>query len=104
MNYDDPFVAPVWFATHDPAALQAEVASTVAFNDFLEGIYAAFGMAVADVESAFSLTDSTIQSDGLPLNVQRACAWTWMCSVGDIHATDSGYAAIAHSFLEVLQP
>jgi lysophospholipase L1-like esterase len=104
MNYYDPFVAPVWFATHDLGALEAEVAGTIAFNDFLEGIYASFGMAVADVESAFSLTDSTIQSDGLPLNVQRACAWTWMCSVGDIHATDPGYAAIARSFLEVLQP
>ena len=37
MNYYDPFAAPVWFQTQSLAALQAEVASTVAFNDLLEG-------------------------------------------------------------------
>ena len=60
MNYYDPFVAPVWFQTQSLAALQARVAATVGFNDFLEGIYAAFGLEVADVESAFEVTDLTL--------------------------------------------
>jgi len=104
MNYYDPFVAPVWFGTQSLAALQSEVASTVAFNDFLESIYAMFGVDVADVEAAFSLTDLTIQLSGLPLNVQRACEWTWMCSVSDIHANSEGYAVIARAFADELAP
>jgi lysophospholipase L1-like esterase len=101
-SYYDPFVAVVWFSTHDLAALQAEVAVSVAFNDFLEGVYAAFGVPVADVESAFAVTDLSIQPSGLPMNVERACAWTWMCSVGDIHANDAGYAAMGEAFADVL--
>ena len=50
--------------------------------------------------SAFSLTDVTIQPSELPLNVQRACEWTWMCSIGDIHANSEGYAVIARAFAE----
>jgi lysophospholipase L1-like esterase len=102
MNYYDPFVAPVWFETQSLAALQSEAASVVAFNDFLEGIYGMFGVDVADVEAAFSLTDVTIQPSGLPANVQRACEWTWICSVGDIHANNEGYAVIARAFAEEL--
>jgi lysophospholipase L1-like esterase len=102
MNYYDPFVAPVWFSTQSLAALQTEVASIVGFNNFLEAIYAAFAMPVADVESEFSLTDLTIQPSGLPLNVERACAWTWMCALGDIHANTAGYQGIAQAFEEVL--
>ena len=104
MNYYDPFVAPVWFGTQSLAALASEVAGIVAFNDFLEGIYGMFGVEVADVEGAFSLTDVTIQPSGLPLNVQRACEWTWMCSVGDIHANSEGYAVVARAFAEELAP
>ncbi len=104
MNYYDPFVAPVWFGTQSLAALASEAASIVAFNDFLEGIYGMFGIEVADVEGAFSLTDVTIQPSGLPLNVQRACEWTWMCSIGDIHANSEGYAVIARAFAEELAP
>ena len=104
MNYYDPFLPLVWFGSQDLAAVQAEVASVVAFNDFLEGIYGAFGLEVADVESAFSVTDLTLQPSGLPLNVQRGCAWTWMCAEGDIHPNSDGYAVIAHAFVDVLQP
>ena len=105
MNYYDPFLAPVWFQTQSLAALQAEVAGVVGFNDFLEGIYQAFGLEVADVESAFSVTDLTL-IDGTPVNVLRACDWTWACAkppVGfNIHANTAGYGAIAEAFLAEL--
>jgi lysophospholipase L1-like esterase len=104
MNYYDPFVAPVWFGTRSVAALQAEAASIVAFNDFLEGIYGAFGVEVADVEAAFSLTDLTLQPTGLPRNVQQACNWTWICSEGDIHPNNDGYGVIAGAFAVELAP
>ena len=105
MNYYDPFVAPVWFQTQSLAALQAEVASVVAFNNLLEGIYQAFGLEIADVEQAFSVTDLTLVG-GTPVSVLRACEWTWACAkppVGfDIHANTDGYGAIAETFLEEL--
>lgn len=101
MNYIDPFLPPVWFGTQNLAALQAEVATVVGFNDFLEGIYGSFGIEVADVESAFSVTDLALQPSRLPLNVQQVCAWTWMCSAGDIHPNTYGYGVIAQAFAEV---
>jgi hypothetical protein len=76
---------------------------TVEFNNSLEAIYTAAGSPVADVETAFSLTDFTPQPDALPLNVQRVCAWTWMCPpVGDVHPNKDGYGVIAHAFQTVL--
>ena len=36
------------------------------------------------------------------MNVERVCEWTWMCSMGDIHANDTGYGEIAEAFLAVL--
>jgi lysophospholipase L1-like esterase len=102
MNYYDPFVAPVWFQTQSLAAVQGRVATSVALNDFLEAIYGAFGVEVADVESAFSVTDLTLV-DGTPVNVLRACAWTWMCSAQDIHANTDGYGVIAGAFLAELE-
>ncbi len=103
MNYYHPFLAPVWFQTQSLAALQAEVDLTVGFNDFLEGIYGAFGIEVADVEQAFSVTDLTLVN-GTPVNVLRACEWTWQCAgppVGfDIHPNKAGYGVIAEAFLD----
>lgn len=103
MSYYDPFLAPIWFGTQDLGALQAEVAAIVWFNDFLEGIYAASGVLVADVETAFQVTDIT-PVGGVPVNVARACQWTWICAVGDTHPNDAGHAVIARAFQEVLQP
>ncbi len=101
MNYYDPIRRSRWFQTQSLAALQAEVAGTVAFNDLLEGIYGGFGMEVADVETAFEVTNVTLSS-GTPVNVVRTCAWTWMCSVGDIHANTDGYGVMAEAFLAEL--
>ncbi len=64
MNFYDPGLADVWFA--NPSALPGEIALIVGFNNVLEGIYAAAGDPVADVESAFSTTDTTLVN-GVPL-------------------------------------
>ena len=92
MNYYQPFVV-AWF--DDPALAHDIVDATVQFNDVLEASYTAAGSHVADVETAFSVTDFTIQPDGLPLNLQRVCQWTLMCTVGDPHPNDDGSGAIA---------
>ena len=98
MNYYDPFLAPAWFSAHDLTALHADVSNDVAVEGLFDSLYAAAGDPDADVLNAFSTADLTIQPDGLPLNVARICQWTWMCSAGDIHANDPGYAVIAEAF------
>jgi len=58
------------------------------------GIRAHFGQAMMDT------------GEDVPLNVLRACQWTWACAgppVGfDIHANTDGYGIIAETFLEEL--
>ena len=104
MNYYDPFAPQAWSKGGLPG-LQAQVAGVVGFNDLLEGMYVAAGDRVADVESAFSVTDFT-PVDGTPLDVVRECAWTWICTpppLGpDIHANTAGYGVIAQAFVDQL--
>jgi lysophospholipase L1-like esterase len=102
MSYFDPFLPLAW-EQGGLLGLNEEIARTVAFNDLLEGMYAAEGMSTADVESAFSVTDTT-PVGGTPFAVLRACEWTWMCASGDIHANTAGYGVIADAFLDVLGP
>jgi lysophospholipase L1-like esterase len=104
MNYYSPLLAE-WFS--NPASLPGHIAGVVAFNNLLEGIYASFGDPVADVETAFSTTDTT-PVGGVPLDVLRICQWTWVCApppLGpDIHANTGGYGVIAQAFETVLNP
>jgi lysophospholipase L1-like esterase len=114
MNYYDPFLA-VWLRGGVAQTL-AEITLSVAqgLNLLLGGIYAAFGLPVADVATAFS-TDAFHNSlvpfppapDGMaPLDVVRICQWTWMCApppVGpNIHANQAGYAVIATAFAALI--
>ena len=108
MNYPSPFVVD-WF--DDPAAGQAAAASIVAFNNFLESLYAAAGVPVADVESAFAVTDFTTLVDlkgvgPVPLSVYNACTLGWICTgppLGpDIHPNSKGYRVQAEAFASVL--
>ena len=94
MNYYDPRLA-TWFA--NPAGLPAEVAAAVGFNNFLESIYMGAGDGVADVETAFDTTITALVG-GIPLDVLRICAWTWVCTAGNIHPNATGYHVIALAF------
>ena len=100
MNYYGVFLPQAWVEGGLPG-LQAEIANLVAFNDALESVYAAAGDPVADVESAFQVTDTTLVN-GTPLDVLRECAWTWICAAGDVHANTAGYGVIAQAFADVL--
>ena len=99
MNFYDPFLAPVWFS--NPAGLGTEIAQAVGLNGVFDAIYATAGIPVADVETAFQTTVTT-PIGGVPLNVLRICAWTWMCAPAplrpDIHANAAGYHVIALAF------
>jgi GDSL-like Lipase/Acylhydrolase family len=104
MTCHDPFLAFIWFTSFDLGALQAEANSHV-LNGALEHIYGSFGDPVAEVDQAFSNNDTTIQPNGLPLDVLRICEWTWTCVVGescgwsfacfDPHPNAIGYGVIA---------
>jgi lysophospholipase L1-like esterase len=105
MNYYSPTLPSLWNATHDLQAVQARVAGLVAFNDVLERIYAAAEDPLADVESAFDSTDTSLV-DGVPADVIRLCEWTRLCTLSplgpDIHPNNEGYGAIARAFAEAL--
>ena len=107
MNFYQPGLNS-WFI--DPAAGQQAAQNGVVFNDMLEAIYATAGSPVADVETAFSVTDfshtAVLQGFGpVPQSVYAVCTLTWACnqqSGFDIHANSDGYARIAQAFATVL--
>jgi lysophospholipase L1-like esterase len=104
MNYYDPFAPQAW-SQGGLAGLQAQVGGNVAINGALDRVYAAAGDPVADVMSAFAVTDFT-PVDGTPLDVLRECQWTWICTpppLGpDIHANTDGYGVIAQAFAQII--
>ncbi len=112
MTLHDPFLAFIWFTSFELDALQAEANSHVV-NGAFEQIYGSFGDPVAEVDQAFSNNDTTIQPNGLPLDVSRICEWTWTCIVGescgwtfacfDPHPNATGYGVIARAFVEALK-
>jgi lysophospholipase L1-like esterase len=100
MTYYDPFLA-FWFGS--PTAAQLTEQMVLQVNDVLGSAYGSGADPVADVESAFSTTDFTLQPDGIPLNVERICQWTRMCtSSPGVHPNTAGYGVIAQAFEQVL--
>jgi len=114
MNIYDPFLAS-WLQGPDGQAFATMSVwqAVLPLNDLLEGIYAAFGSPVADVESAFHTTDfsivATLPGVGpIPRNVALICLRTWLCAPAplgpDRHANVFGYHAMADAFAAVLRP
>jgi hypothetical protein len=76
------------------------------FNDMLEQTYAALGVPVADVETAFSAADFDTmvhlrKVGDVPINVARTCQWTYACSERfghDPHPNTIGYAAMTRAW------
>ena len=111
MNLYDPFLADYLTGPAGQAVAAQSVKLDVAFNSLLGAGFVAFGIPVADVQTAFSTTDfadtATLPGVGtVPLNVARICEWTWMCApspVGpNIHANQAGYQVIAVAFQQVI--
>jgi lysophospholipase L1-like esterase len=85
--------------------------AVVPLNARLREIYGAAGLCMADVEGAFATTDFTTEVElagvgRVPINVARACEWTWGAApppLGpDLHANATGYGAIAEAFAREL--
>ena len=111
MNLYDPFLADFLTGPAGQAVASKSVTLDVAFNSLLGANFGAFGIPVADVQTAFATTDfaDTVTLPGVgsvPLNVARICEWTWMCApspVGpNIHANQAGYQVIAAAFQQVI--
>ncbi|MFC9790230.1 GDSL-type esterase/lipase family protein [Rhodococcus sp. NPDC127528] len=107
MNYYDPALAG-WL---EGGTSQLTAQATAAANNLLAATIAsansANGFKTADVLNAFSNNDVGNPVDvppfgTLPRNVARICAWTWMCSMADIHANPVGHQIIADAFLPLL--
>jgi lysophospholipase L1-like esterase len=115
MNYYNPNLA-FWLV--DPALADAALALSGPFNGTLEAIYGAFGVPVADVETAFK----TYRVDGkVPTNVRAICLYTLMCEVSggglvlsdydpvtpgpqtDIHPSNLGYQRIAGTHFKLIE-
>ena len=116
MTYYDPFLW-AWPRLGLQEQARATVDYTVAFNDVLETAYRAAGSRVADVETAFAVTDFATTADlpgfgPAPINVFNTCTLThactfnactsWPCFLFDPHPNDAGYALIGRAFLEAL--
>lgn len=98
INYYNPFLAAWLTGPSGQALATASSGLQVQLNRVIAGRAAAVGAEVADVSSAFESTSwvPTASPFGtLPTNVVRICTWTWMCTRGDIHANDAGYAVLA---------
>ena len=111
MNLYDPFLADYLTGSAGQALAAESVDLGVSFNSLLEASFGAYGMPVADVQTAFSTTDftntATLPGVGtVPLNVARICEWTWMCAPSPIgpndHANQVGYQVIASAFEQVM--
>lgn len=107
MNYYNPFLA-AWLAGATELAEQSNQL-VAAFNGLLGSIYQVFDMPVADVATAFDTANfelvpapSSAFPPMVPQNVLNVCALTYMCALGNIHATTDGYGVITQAFLEVL--
>ena len=87
-----PIVGMTYYNVFAPLA----AAAVDGINAAIAATYAAAGVPVADVAGAF-------HNDDPPLAAQLVCAWTWFCSVGDVHPNTAGYGVIANEFLEVIQ-
>jgi lysophospholipase L1-like esterase len=112
MTIYDPFL-PHWL----DGPLGRELArisvweAVVPFNACFREVYRAAGLVLADVEEAFATTDfdTRVELAGIgpvPINVARACDWTWGGApppLGpDTHANARGYRVIAEAFDRVL--
>jgi lysophospholipase L1-like esterase len=110
-NYYDPFLA-AWVLLPPPAgpmlAQESLLITTQGLNPLLEGIYTGFGIKVADVASAYRITDFTlIPGINLPRNVFLELVWTWIGAPPprgpDIHPNANGYAVIAAAFIKKIR-
>jgi lysophospholipase L1-like esterase len=91
MTYDD-VIAPLCVSN---PSLTFACSRFNAFDRTLADTYATADVPIADVAGAFE-NDNLVNAGG------HVCAWTWFCSLGDIHPNTTGYGVIAEAFRHAL--
>jgi len=114
MNYFDPFLIEWLEGQAGQTAAEGSAALLGRLNDELASLYSSGDVTIADVASAFEVTDLsdlvTTQWGLIPVAVERACTWLNVgCSAGGsetfgIHANAAGYLVIAAAFEQVGPP
>lgn len=110
MNYYNPNLA-LYFGENGEAIAEATNQVVAFANNVLETVYAANGVSVADVASAFGVFDT--RTNVIPRNVMLNCSYTRMCDRvkgqltlapdADIHPNDNGYRRIAWAFVRTMK-
>jgi len=95
-----PIVGMTYYSVYAPICVSAPWLAFIcsrgdALNALIADTYAAAGVPVADVAGAF-------ENDVLPNAAVNVCAWTWFCTIGDVHPNTAGYHVIARAFLGAL--
>ena len=105
IDYWDPFLA-YWLVPEVqgvPGTLLAQLSVPGVIDPLVAMLRAAsapFGVTFVDTQSVFRTYDftdtTTLPGVGeVPVNVANVCAYTWMCTYGDIHPNTAGYGVIA---------
>jgi len=110
IGHYDPYLGRYIDGPAGQAFALASVGVIQRLNAAMESAYNQFGIPMADVASAFNMTDSTpTDVAGLgtvPLNVARTCQLTWMCAAAPLgpnrHPNDGGYRVIADTVTDLL--
>jgi lysophospholipase L1-like esterase len=107
MTYYNPYLAAyLTGAQGQSLAGQSEVLQGT-LNVLESGLYAAYGLRVADVATAFKSDDTTLVPTAthgkLPTDVATVCTYTYSCTKKNIHPTVPGYGLIANAFAAVLK-
>lgn len=103
LDYYNPLLA-AWTTGPDGERLaRASTTSLGALNSAIAVAARTSGAQVAPVSTAFSSADFQVPSgQRLPVNVQRVCDLTWMCTRGDIHTNDAGNAVLGEAVMRAL--
>jgi len=110
-NLYDPVLA-AWVLLPQPLGpivAQESLQITQGVNILFDGIFTGFGAKVADVASAFRITDfSNVPVINIPRNVFIALTRTWIGAPPprgpDTHPNAAGYLTIAGAFYKVIGP
>ena len=112
MTYHDPFLGFWGLVPHGRQLARIAARGWRRFNRGLRNAYQDSGAVVANVAKTFQVNNFSdmvvVPGRGpLPLNVARACLWTWFCTrrfFGDPHPNRTGYEKIGRTFNRELQP
>ncbi|MGH9017519.1 MAG: SGNH/GDSL hydrolase family protein [Acidimicrobiales bacterium] len=110
LGHFDPYLGDERLGPRGAAFAAASLPVIARLNDTMRSAYAGAAIPMADVASAFEMTDDEATAWGtgpdLARNVARVCMFTWMCAPApqgpNAHPNDAGYQAISNAIAQVV--